>query len=208
MMISINTGPAPELDVTIVPREAERLLGFVQDPRQRLMLENFRRHSMFEVAGRWEEIVDPTMTVEHPVYRVAGGAGLEVFDGHAAVCGFYGNLTDAGLNVLFPIWERMAVSDWGLAFESQLSHTVPGQLMPLLGYEVPDQSATYLLVQRVSNVWPYTDEEKPRLLGENVYIDAGSAEAYILDPGDVITPTHARKVLSEMVDSLPRYAFL
>jgi hypothetical protein len=204
-MITINPGPPPALDVTIVPREAERLLGLVTDPRQRLMLENFRRHSMLEVSGRWPEIVDPHMTIEHPVYRIAAGARTEVFDGLDAVAGFYRDLTDGGMNVLFPVWERMAVSDWGLTFESKIAHFVPGHLMPALGLEVEDSAPTYLLTQRVSNVWPYSDESLPRLMGENVYIDTGSTEVFVVDPSQVITPQHTREILSPMVDALSPY---
>jgi hypothetical protein len=207
-MITINPGTPPDLDVTIVPREAERLLGLVDDPRQRLMLENFRRHSMLEVSGRWPEIVDPRMTIEHPVYRIAAGGRTEVFDGLDAVSGFYRDLTDSGMNVLFPISERMAVSDWGLTFESQIAHFVPGHLMPALGLEVEDSAPTYLLTQRVCNVWPYSDESLPRLMGENVYIDTGSTEVFALDPSQVITPQDTREILSPMVDALTPYAEL
>ncbi|TIC80003.1 hypothetical protein [Nocardioides sp. GY 10127] len=207
-MLTLHDGPAPRLDVTIVPREAERLLGFVTDRRQRLMLENFRRHGMYEVAGRWTEILDPALTVEHPVYRVADGPSTEVFDGMEAVRGFYGGMTDAGLNVLFPIWERMAVSDWGIAFESQLAHVVPGELMAVMGHEVEDTSVTYLLSQRVSNVWPFNDEERPRLLGEHVYLDQASAEAWVLPEEHVVTPKMATEALSPLVDALPPYTSL
>jgi hypothetical protein len=193
--------PAPKLDVLAVPREADRLLGIVTDERQRTILENFRRHAMLEVSGRWPEILMPELTCSHPVYRVAEGTTTEVFDGYDAVAGFYRGMTDAGLNLIMPLAERMAVADWGLAFESELAHVVPGAALPLLGVVVDgvDPAATYVLTERVANIWPYDADAK--LLGENVFIDIASRNLYLVEPGDVITPDQARQTLEPLLDA-------
>lgn len=201
MSLALSEQPAPKLDVLAVPREADRLLGIVTDERQRAILENFRRHAMLEVSGRWPEILAPELTSSHPVYRVAAGTTTEVFDGHDAVAGFYRGMTDVGLNLIMPLSERMAVADWGLAFESLLAHVVPGAALPLHGVVVDgvDPAATYVLTERVANVWPYDADAK--LLGENVFIDIGSRNLYLLEPGDVITTDQARQALEPLLDA-------
>ena len=202
MSLALSEQPAPKLDVLAVPREADRLLGIVTDERQRAILENFRRHAMLEVSGRWPEILAPELTSSHPVYRVAAGTTTEVFDGHDAVAGFYRGMTDVGLNLIMPLSERMAVADWGLAFESLLAHVVPGAALPLHGVVVDgvDPAATYVLTERVANVWPYDADAK--LLGENVFIDIGSRNLYLLEPGDVITTDQARQALEPLLDAV------
>ena len=201
MSLALSEQPAPKLDVLAVPREADRLLGIVTDERQRAILENFRRHAMLEVSGRWPEILAPELTSSHPVYRVAAGTTTEVFDGHDAVAGFYRGTTDVGLNLIMPLSERMAVADWGLAFESLLAHVVPGPALPLHGVVVDgvDPAATYVLTERVANIWPYDADAK--LLGENVFIDIASRNLYLVEPGDVITTDQARQALEPLLDA-------
>ena len=201
MSLAPSEQPAPKLDVLAVPREADRLLGIVTDERQRTILENFRRHAMLEVSGRWPEILVPELTCSHPVYRVAAGSTTEVFDGYDAVTGFYRGMTDAGLNLIMPLVERMAVADWGLAFESELAHVVPGAALPLLGVVADgvDPAATYVLTERVANIWPYDADAK--LLGENVFIDIASRNLYLVEPGDVITTDQARQALEPLLNA-------
>jgi hypothetical protein len=199
LSVTVAAEPAPKLDVRKVPEEAERLLGIVTDRRQRAILQNFRRHAMLEVAGRWPEILAPELTCDHPVYRVANGTATEVFDGREAVAGFYRGMTEAGLNLIMPVWERMAVADWGLAFESELAHIVPGRALPILGVSANglDLDATYVLTERVANIWPY--DRDARLMGENVYIDVGSRRLFMMEPDDVITPAQASVALAPLL---------
>ncbi len=191
----------PKLDVRNVPAEAERLLGWVTDPRQRAILENFRRHSMLEVSGRWPEILSPELTVAHPVYRIADGAHTEIFDGSDAVAGFYSGLTDAGLNVLCPIEERIAVSDWGLAIESLMGQILCGDQLPIFGEPPRDPATYYLMTHNIANIWPYDDDAK--LKGENVYIDRASRAIYELDESAATTHTMAAEILAPMIAALP-----
>lgn len=199
----MTTGPglttAPKVDPLNVPRECDRILAspWLTDPRLRAMVENLRVHGMLEVSGRWEEILSPELTVPHPVYVVSEGEQSQTFDGMDAVRGFYDGLTSAGLNVLVPITEQIAVADWGVTFESLLSHTVPGHLMHVFGESVADESATYVMTFRVVNVWRYTDDVK--LIGENVYIDRSSRQVWVAEPDDVVTPAKARAALAPLL---------
>jgi len=133
------------------------------------------------------------------VYRVADGTTTAVFDGREAVAGFYRGMTEAGLNLIMPVWERMAVADWGLTFESELAHIVPGRALSILGVSASglDLDATYVLTERVANIWPY--DRDARLLGENVYIDVGSRRLFMMEPDDVITPAQASAALAPLL---------
>ena len=53
----------------------EKQLENVDNPRHRAILKNYRRHGLLEVAGRYQELLAPDMTVEHrstACTRVAG----------------------------------------------------------------------------------------------------------------------------------------
>lgn len=190
---------AEDVDILNVPRESDRLLAssWLTDPRLRAMVENVRVHGMLEVSGRWEDILSPELTVAHPVYVVSEGESSETFDGMDAVRAFYGDMTRAGMHVLVPRTEQMAVADWGVTFESVLSHTVPGHLMHVFGETVPDESLTYVMTMRVSNVWHFTEDVK--LIGENVYIDRASRSVLPAAPGRHLTPEKARAALAPLL---------
>jgi hypothetical protein len=192
-----KTLATPKFDVSAVPREAERLLTWLTDERQRAIVANFREHAMLEVSGRWPEILSPRLTVAHPVYRISEGSQTMVYDGRDAVAGFYRGMTENGMNVLGPLAEKMAVSDWGLAVESVLGQMVPGGQMHIFGETAGNPDAHYLITHRVANVWPY--DENALLMGENVYVDRGSREIYKLAPSDVVTPEMAREILAPLL---------
>ncbi len=190
---------ADQVDVFNVPREADRVLAssWLTDPRLRAMVANVRVHGMLEVSGRWPDILSPALTVAHPVYVVSEGDSTETFDGMDAVSRFYGEMTDAGLHVLVPRTEKMAVSDWGVTFESLLSQTIPGHLMHVFGEHVDDESLTYVMEMRVSNVWHFTEDVK--LIGEHVYVDRSSRIVRPAAPGTVVTPEMARDALAPIL---------
>ncbi|MFF7633042.1 hypothetical protein ACFZB9_07795 [Kitasatospora sp. NPDC008050] len=57
-------------DITTLTRGADLLLDRTENPLHRRILENYRRHALLEVTGRWREVVhDPAMIVDHPVYH-------------------------------------------------------------------------------------------------------------------------------------------
>ena len=58
-----------EFDITQTNVAVERLLEVTENPRHRYMLEAYGRHRYLEMAGRYKEIFEPEMTIEHPVYR-------------------------------------------------------------------------------------------------------------------------------------------
>ena len=57
-------------DVTKTNTAIDELLKTTHDPRHRFMLLAYHRHRYLEIAGRYEEIFAPDMTVEEPAYHV------------------------------------------------------------------------------------------------------------------------------------------
>ena len=56
-------------DITKTNIAVERLIETTNDPRHLYMLHAYNRHRYLEMAGRYEEIFAPDMTVEKPVYH-------------------------------------------------------------------------------------------------------------------------------------------
>src|SRR5690349_14628411 len=67
-------------DIAVTISAATNLLKTLENPLHRRILENYRRHAILEVCGDWEQIFDPEMTVEHPIYyfNIAGWEGVKV----------------------------------------------------------------------------------------------------------------------------------
>ncbi len=57
------------LDIREQNRAVEQVLEATENPRHRYLLEAYLRHRYLESAGRYEEILEPELTVDHPVYR-------------------------------------------------------------------------------------------------------------------------------------------
>ena len=56
-------------DITKTNIAVERLIETTDNPRHLYLLHAYNRHRYLEMAGRWEEIFAPDMTVEKPVYH-------------------------------------------------------------------------------------------------------------------------------------------
>lgn len=190
-----------KLDITKITSGIDRCLEATDNPRHRQILENYRRHGLLEVSGRWPEIFDPEMTVEHPVYRITEGGRSLLLDGCEQVQEFYRGMTEAGAPVMILEDEKIAVADWGFASESIFNHYAPGRFLIASGEDVDDPDAWYLLRHRLAMIWHYDDHA--RMIGEHVYEDATSREITKLAPADIVTPGEARDVLAPLIRPLP-----
>jgi hypothetical protein len=188
-----------KLEITDITLAVDRLLEVTENPRHRQILENYRRHGLLEVSGRWPEIFAPEMSVEHPVYRLTEGGRTVVLDGREQVQEFYRGMADAGNLVMILEDEKLAVADWGFASESIFNHYTPGRL---IGEDVDDPDAWYLLRYRVAMVWHYDDGA--RMIGEHVYEETVGREILKLAPEDVVTREEAREILAPLIRPLPR----
>lgn len=179
----------------------DEMIRTTDNPRHKQILLNYRRHGLLEVSQRWDELLDPAMTVEHPVYRMNEGPSSILLDGREMVESFYRDLVDSGASVLWPTDQKVAVSDWGFAAEATFLHFVPGKLLAAAGEQIDDPDATYLVKHLLAMFWPYAEDG--RLIGEHVYEDGTSREIMKPDPEDVITPADARSLLEPVLENAP-----
>jgi hypothetical protein len=187
-------------DIRNVVRGPDALLATTENPRHRAMLLNFRRHALLEITGRWQEILQPSMLVPEPVYRINENGQSLVLRGQPEVADFYRIMTENGMTVFGPLSENIAVADWGLAIESHFLHHIPGTALRAQGADV-DPAAHYQLTHYMASFWPY--DQEVRLIGEHIYEDLGSRELVELDPGRVITPQEATEALEPFLLSAP-----
>ena len=190
------------LDLTFWPDEIDALLAVTTDPHHRAILLNFRRHVLLEISGRWEEILTPDMTVEHPVYRMGGLSGaMTVYDGMDAVRALYRGLAEVGATVMMPIAEHMTVTDQGVIAEAlpfgSFGH---GAALAAAGLDV-DPDAHYLVEVNVMYIFEY--DRDARLTAERNYVDGSSVVARRLEPDEVITTAQARAFLAPYLDNPP-----
>jgi hypothetical protein len=182
-------------DITKTNDGIDRLLAVTTNPRHRFMLQAYYRHRFLEIAGRYDEIFVPEMTVENPVYHVHASGQNEqvaVADNYIASTSIY----------------HQQVSGGSLMFNKAMSY-LPGFLDERIVKRVleakavkPDENAMYLYTNFLEMIWPYDD--RGRLIGEDVWEpDPDKAEIIKLDPADVLTTQQAAKLLAPLIKPLP-----
>lgn len=187
-----------KLDISKAGGGVERALTATTSPAHRAILENYRRHLMWEISGRYDLFLDdPAEMVAEPEYRFYGGMpGDGVLSGHDAVGEFYKGLVDTNTMVMYGENEIVTVFDWGFASDLLLHHFMPGQVMKALGEPVDDEQATYLLSLQTGMFWPYVDG---RCAGEYVHQDWANRAVRKLAPEDVVTPEECAAVVFPLV---------
>ena len=192
------------LDITEQNRAVERVLEATDSPRQRYLLQAYLRHRYLESAGRWEEILEPELTVERPVYRFTlANRPHFVLDGRDQVAALYRHWTDTNQNVFYVEDEIVAVGDHmivgrGISYQQTL-----GTELVTEGVDA-DPDRMYLTKSAIAMIWPYDDE--CRLLGEDVWEFDPSVREYIeLHPADVLTAKQAGELLAPYIVPLPPF---
>ena len=193
-----------QLDITKQNVAVEKVLDHTTYPRHRYLLQAYLRHRYLESAGRWEEILDPALTVEHPYYRFSlRGRPPFTLDGRDQVAAVYGHWTQTDQCVFYVEDESVAVGDHmvvgrGIGYQQTLGSELAGT-----GLDV-DQNSMYLMKSQIMMLWPYDDQ--CRLLGEDVWEFDDTEKALIkLDPADVLTAEQAGKLLDPFIKPLPPF---
>ena len=190
-------------DITMTNIAVRRLIETTENPRHLYLLQAYDRHRNLEMAGRYEEIFTPEMTVEKPVYHFNLFGNVVTLDGPEAVKGIYAEWTRAAQCVFYSEDEKLAVSDDMIVSSATLYQQTPGSLLAAEGAPV-DPDAMYLMKTREHMIWPYDD--KGRLIGEDVWeYDESFREIIPLDPADVLTVEQAGKLLDPLIKPLPSY---
>ncbi|WP_433192970.1 hypothetical protein ACQP1G_30135 [Nocardia sp. CA-107356] len=179
----------------------ERLIETTQNPRHLYLLHTYNRHRYLEMAGRWEEIFAPEMTVEHPVYHFNVFGIQTTLDGADAVKAVYSQWADTSQCIFYADDERLAVGDNMICSTSAIYQQTPGAILAAGGADV-DPDATYLVKNIEHMIWPYDDQG--RLIGEDVWeIDESKREIIKLDPSEVLTTQESAKLLAPLIKPLP-----
>jgi hypothetical protein len=151
-----------------------------QDPRRKAIAANFVRHVALELAGQGDEVLQPDMTVDEPVYRVNMGSDVTLFDGMGRVKVFYEGV-NAGVQTIQDgtCW----VNDWGIASYYTAILFKTGKQLASEGADIDKADDTmYAQHLPMAMFWPY--DERPRLIGEHVYLVA-PPECHELKEGEM-----------------------
>lgn len=190
-------------DITQTNVAVERLIETTENPRHLFLLHAYNRHRYLEMAGRYEEIFVPEMTVEHPVYHFNVFGMNVTLDGREAVESVYREWTRTGQCVFYAKDERLAVGDNIICSTSAIGQQTPGEVLAATGADV-DVDATYLVRNVEHMIWPYDD--RGRLIGEDVWeIDESKREVIKLDPAEVLTPQESGRLLEPFIKPLPAF---
>ncbi len=184
-----------KFDATKWPAEVEAFLHKTTNPLHRAILKNYFRHLLLEVAGYWDQIIVPELTVDEPMYRVGDRRVMHVLSGKAAVEGFYRETAQSQRNVMGARTMNMGVDDYGVTTEAVWTHVVPGAYLE--DHQIgADPDAHYLMTHHIFQIFTYTNEPRPKLIAERIYDDPESYTYEKLDPVDVVTPEMAREQLA------------
>jgi hypothetical protein len=195
---------ARQLDIREQNAAVERVLAVTENPRHRYLLQSYLRHRYLESAGRYQEILTPEMTVEHPYYRFSLiGQPRFALDGREQVAAVYQHWTQTNQCVFYVEDETVAVGDHlivgrGIGYQQRLGSELAGS-----GVDA-DPEAMYLERFQMVMIWPYDD--RCRLIGEDLWEFDDAERALIkLDPADVLTAEQAGGLLGPLIKPLPPF---
>src|SRR5260370_943251 len=212
-------------DVTETNVAIDELMKSTVNPRHRFLLLAYYRHRYLEIAGRYEEIFAPDMTVEQPVYHVHAAGNKVKLVGQDAVKSLYRMWSETNQNIFYAENEQVAVADNFVASTSRLLQQVSGKSLtfnkamsylpgflsaPIVAKVLsmrnltPDENSVYRCSNYIEMIWPYDDWG--RMIGENVWEpDPEKAEIVKLDPSDVLTTAQAAEKLNPLIKPLPSF---
>jgi hypothetical protein len=201
-MCDIEGPDMNRFDITKANAAVERLIEKTDNPRHLYLLHAYNRHRYLELAGRWEEIFTPAMTVEEPIYHFNLLDALTTLDGATAVKANYEEWTRTGQTVIYADDdEKLAVSDDMVVSTVKLYQQTPGAILAAGGVPV-DPDAWYLIKLAIHMIWPYDDQG--RMIGEDVWeYDTSQREVIPLDPSEVLTAEQAGELLEPLIKPLP-----
>ncbi len=192
-------------DITRTNLAIARLLEVTENPRHRWLLHAYDRHRNLEMAGRWQEIFEPDMTVEHPVYHFNVFGINTVLDGADAVKAVYDEWSRSAQCIFYTDDEKLAVGDNMIVSTATIYQQTPGVVLAEAGAPV-DPDAHYLVANVEHMIWPYDDEG--RLIGEDVWeIDESKRQIIPLAPQEVLTVEMSARLLNPLIKPLPPRTF-
>jgi len=190
-------------DITQTNIAVERLIETTENPRHVYLLHAYNRHRYLEMAGRFEEIFAPDMTVEKPVYHFNMLGKSVTVEGAEAVKSLYREWANTAQCIFYADDEKLAISDTMIVSTSLIYQQTPGSILVAEGAPV-DPDTTYLVKTAEHMIWPYDDQG--RLVGEDVWeYDDTAREIIPLDAADVLTVEQSAKLLDPLIKPLPAH---
>ncbi|OBI95791.1 hypothetical protein [Mycobacterium asiaticum] len=190
-------------DITQTNRAVEYLIETTRNPRHLYLLHAYNRHRYLEMAGRYQEIFTPDMTVERPVYHFNMLGKTLTLSGAEAIKAVYHEWSESAQCIFYAEDEKLAVSDHMVVSTSLIYQQTPGHLLAAEGKAV-DPNGYYLVKTAEHMIWPYDD--RGRLIGEDVWeYDDTVREIFPLHPGDVLTAEQSAKLLDPLIKPLPSH---
>ncbi|MEV5539908.1 hypothetical protein AB0L13_23935 [Saccharopolyspora shandongensis] len=188
------------MDITKTNVAVDRALASIENPRHRYLLEAYNRHRYLEMAGRFEEIFEPEMTVGNPVYRFDLLGQKLRLEGVDQVQAVYRAWTETDQCVFYAEDEEVAVSDHMVISRAiTYQQTLGAELAQ--GFPGIDPEAMYLVRTASMMLWPYDD--RCRLIGEDVWEYETSEREFIkLAPEEVLTAQRAGELLAPLIKPL------
>jgi len=168
-----------------------------QDPRRKIIAENFQRHVALELAGQGDLVLQPDMTIDEPVYRVKMGPEVTTFDGMDMVKVFYEGV-NAGICTFQS--QQCWVNDWGIA--SYYTAVLFKSAAQLAAEGIDTGAADDTMFAQhlpMAMFWPF--DETPRLIGEHVYL-VGDPELHELKDGEMFELQELRELAALYVEPL------
>ena len=191
----------PRFDITQTNAAVERLIETTENERHLYLLHAYNRHRYLEMAGRYQEIFAPEMTVENPIYHFNMLGQTLTLEGAEAVKAVYAEWTETAQCIFYAGSEKLAVSDSMIVSTSVMYQQTPGSVLVANGVDV-DPAATYLMKSAEHMIWPYDDQG--RLVGEDVWeYDETQRDVIALDPMEVLTAEMSGKLLDPLIKPLP-----
>jgi len=196
-MNSLLTLNKEKLDVINFMECAENLLCTDLSPHQRRILLVYIQHATLEIAGRWEEIFDPRLTVERPNYIFAAPKKLYKLDSLDAVKWFYNSLSTAGSSVRLLKNEEIYLTDKGFMSEAKYQIYMRGDTARLYGHDVKDDDGFYIESRWSIVNWQF--DKQARMIGERVY-PAPTADIQKIDKNAYWETAEVAEIMSERID--------
>src|SRR5437588_3789698 len=148
------------LDIRETNRAVRQLIEKTENPRHRYLLIAYDRHRNLEMAGRYEEIFAPDMTVDVPVYHFRTFEIDGVLRGTEAVKSLYRMWAATNQSVFYAEEEQVAVADNFVSSVVVAYHQMSGR--SLLGARVLSHLPAFLARRAVERALA-AKRFKPRL---------------------------------------------
>ncbi|MGQ7932532.1 hypothetical protein [Paraburkholderia sp. D1E] len=182
-------------------RVDELLATDALSPLQRQMLLNYQRHSRAENSGNWEQIFDPGMMVDDPLYILRFKNQRVEVRGTVALKEYYRKIAESS-PVIYQHDQEIHLSATSFTTFSTSINFVTGQQILAMGEKCDDPEGFYARAKTALTFWPF--DERGQLRGE-FGGELGAATNIQIPERLFITPAEARETLTPLIRPLPAF---